>query len=90
METKKAEIGLPPAVDFWKPLKKKEDKDDDCKLKKDECATISAPFTLDGQSTKHAPTHECHIKIFKDGSAEDHCNHPHQVDKEDCQGPVLD
>ena len=74
MELKKAELGVPPAIDFWKPMVTKAD-EDDIKKKKDTFTTITIPLQLDGDSTANVPSYERHVKIFKEGTAEEYCHH---------------
>ena len=63
MQAKKAELGVPPAVDFWTPVKDLEEKDT-YKEAKHTYATISIPLILDGQSQEGRHSYDRHIKLF--------------------------
>ena len=83
MELKKSEIGMPPAIDFWKPTTKKEEAtESDYKSKREAYASITIPIYVDGDPIgKTSSTYERHVKIFRGGSAEEFCGHLYQVEE---------
>jgi hypothetical protein len=77
MELKKAELGIPPAIDFWRPSNKQEENQEEYKKSKDSYATINIPLIINSYQTKHTNTYERHVKIFKHGTPEEFCAHLH-------------
>ena len=78
MESKKAELGVPPAIDFWTSMSKtdKEEAEEaaEVKYKKNLFTTISVPLAVDS-STKDKHTYERYVKTFKGGTAEEFCTY---------------
>jgi hypothetical protein len=77
MELKKAELGVPLAIDFWRPSTEQEENQEECKKSKDSHATINIPLITNSHQTKHTNTCEQHVKIFKQGAPEKFCAHLH-------------
>ena len=78
MESKKAGLGVPPAIDFWTSMSKtdKEEAEEaaEVKYKKNLFTTISVPLAVDS-STKDKHTYERYVKTFKGGTAEEFCTY---------------
>jgi hypothetical protein len=80
MEQKKAELGIPPAIDFWRPSTKQEENPDEYKKSKDAYATVSIPIIITAYQ-RNSTTYERHVKIFKEGTPEEFCAHLHVVNE---------
>ena len=79
MEAKKAELGTPPAIDFWNDREEETAKEeaDDYLKNKSAYTTIAVPLNLNGKGLKEAITYDHHVKIFKGGTAEEYCYLPY-------------
>ena len=74
MERRKANLGFKPPIDFWKPPQKDEDAEND-RINKEIYTTIKIPFQVDGFKQTQRPKYDRHVRVFKNGTAEQFCNH---------------
>ena len=67
LEQKKAELGIPPAIEFWpKAMATKKVDGGDGTMQKDIYLSIDVPLC---PGVKKSPTYERHIKLFNGGTA---------------------
>ena len=80
MQAKKAEIGTPPAIDFWR-VNQVDETEDKYKETKHAYATISIPLSIDGNEVDSNNCYDRHVKIFKHGTAGEFCDHMYVCDE---------
>ena len=81
LEQKKAELGIPPAIEFWSKLKEHKDAagNDVVSTKKDLYLSLDIPLRP-GVKSKHG-NYERHVKMFTGGTPEQYCLHRETVDE---------
>ncbi len=80
LEQKKAELGIPPAIEFWPKTAATEKASENgaTTLQKDTYLTVNVPLH---PGVKKSPTHERHIKLFSGGTPEEYCRHRQLVEE---------
>ena len=80
LEQKKAELGIPPAIEFWPKTTatKKPTENGITTSQKDTYLTIDVPLR---PGVKKSPTYERHIKLFTGGTPEEYCRHRQLVEE---------
>ena len=99
METKKAELDVTPPIDFWTVIEEEEQEGED--YDKSKYVTIKVPFDINKIDDDDANNYTARIKVFKNGTPEEFCNHRmevqelanklgYNVNRKDSQGQFLD